>query len=62
MSTAMIAHLPENAVKIAESGLSDIEELKRLRDKGYRGFLIGESFMKHENPCLALKNFINGTH
>lgn len=62
MSAAMIAHLPENAVKIAESGLSDIEELKRLRDKGYRGFLIGESFMKHENPCLALKNFINGTH
>lgn len=62
MSASMIAHLPENAVKIAESGLSDIEELKRLRDKGYRGFLIGESFMKHENPGIALKNFINGTH
>ncbi len=61
MSEEMISHLPDNIVKVAESGLSSIDEVKKLRDKGYRGFLIGESFMKYENPGIALKNFINGT-
>ena len=62
MSDEMIRHLPENTVKVAESGLSDINQINALRAKGYRGFLIGESFMKHKNPGNALKNFINATH
>ncbi len=62
MSDEMISHLPENIVKVAESGLTDIAQLKALRSKGYRGFLIGESFMRHQKPGIALKNFINATH
>lgn len=61
LSIRMAAELPSGVVKIAESGLTSIEEVKRLRDLGYEGFLIGETFMKHRNPGEALKNFLNGT-
>lgn len=62
MSEEMIRHLPTDIVKVAESGLTSIEEINRLREKGYRGFLIGESFMKYKKPGIALKNFINAKH
>lgn len=61
MSDVMARNLPEGMVKVAESGLTDISELRRLRDNGYRGFLIGETFMRHSNPGEALKKFIDGT-
>lgn len=53
--------LPDGIVKVAESGLTSIDEVRRLRDAGYNGFLIGETFMKHTNPGEALKKFIDGT-
>lgn len=46
-------------VLVSESGISNPETVKRLREVGFRGFLIGECFMKEEDPGLALKNFIN---
>ncbi|MCM1050388.1 MAG: indole-3-glycerol phosphate synthase TrpC [Paenibacillus sp.] len=59
LSLSIANELPDNIVKIAESGLSSMHEVIRLRDAGYRGFLIGETFMKHSDPGLALHNFIN---
>jgi indole-3-glycerol phosphate synthase len=53
--------LPADVVKVAESGLTSIEEIKRLRSEGYRGFLMGERFMKYDDPANALKEFLNGT-
>ena len=50
--------LPKDAVKVSESGISDPKTVMALRDAGYRGFLIGENFMKTSNPGEALKNFI----
>jgi len=44
---------------VSESGISNPETVKKLREVGFRGFLIGECFMKEEDPGLALKNFIN---
>ena len=50
--------LPADAIKVSESGISNPETVRSLRLAGYRGFLIGENFMKTESPGMALKNFI----
>lgn len=58
-SFRLASSLPADAVKVSESGIGSTETIKRLRLAGYRGFLIGESFMKNDNPGLALTSFIN---
>ncbi len=50
--------IPKNCVKISESCISNIETIKRLKSVGYRGFLMGETFMKTENPAKALADLI----
>ena len=50
--------LPREAVWISESGISDTRIVRELRETGYRGFLIGEYFMKSGNPGQSLKEFI----
>lgn len=50
--------LPEQTVKIAESGISDYKNIDYLKTHGFDGFLIGENFMKTENPGEACKIFI----
>lgn len=59
-SRHMIGLLPADAVKVSESGLRTMEDIRRLRDIGYSGFLIGETFMKTVDPGSALKDFVNG--
>ena len=51
--------IPSGFVKISESGLSDPATVKSLREAGYKGFLMGENFMKHDNPGAALSAFIS---
>ena len=48
----------EEMVFISESGISDPETVKRLREAGFRGFLMGETFMKEPDPGAALATFI----
>jgi indole-3-glycerol phosphate synthase len=43
---------------VSESGLSDVETVGQLRQAGFRGFLIGETFMKTDHPGESLKRFI----
>ncbi len=50
--------LPEGVVRVSESGISSPETVGALRKAGYRGFLIGENFMRSEDPALALQQFI----
>jgi len=50
--------LPVNAVKVSESGISNPDTVRELREVGYQGFLIGENFMKTEDPGAALADFI----
>lgn len=57
-SFQLISRLPADGVKVSESGISSSEIVKQLRSIGYRGFLIGENFMKEPDPGLALANFI----
>ena len=58
-SFRLAAQLPQDKVLVSESGIGNSETIRLLREAGYRGFLIGESFMKTDNPGEALKNFIS---
>lgn len=51
--------LPKDAVKVSESGISNPDTVKALRSAGFKGFLIGENFMKTPNPGQALNDFIS---
>ena len=55
----LAALIPDQFVKVSESGISKIETVRELRAAGYKGFLMGENFMKEENPASALVNFIS---
>lgn len=59
-SYRMIDLLPGEALLISESGISDPQVVSQLRDAGYRGFLIGECFMKSEDPGESLSQFLRG--
>ena len=54
----LIQRLPADAVKVSESGISDVDTIRQLKTVGYQGFLIGETFMKEPDPGLALSQFI----
>ncbi len=58
-SRLMLEKLPAGAVKVAESGITDAAQMQLLREAGYRGFLIGEAFMRADDPAKALRDFIN---
>lgn len=50
--------IPNEFVKVSESGISNIEAIKELQPYGYQGFLIGENFMKDDNPGASATAFI----
>ncbi|MGC6438453.1 MAG: indole-3-glycerol phosphate synthase TrpC [Flavobacteriaceae bacterium] len=50
--------IPDDFVKVSESGISSVEAINNLKHYGYQGFLIGENFMKSENPGQSAKDFI----
>ena len=57
-SFRLAERLPKDAVKVSESGISNPATVRALRQAGFRGFLIGETFMKTADPGLALNEFI----
>lgn len=58
-SKQLAALIPNEFVKISESGISTVEAINELRPFGYQGFLIGENFMKTANAGKSAKEFIN---
>ena len=57
--TINLSHkIPEKFIKISESGLSQPETVIKLQHEGFKGFLMGESFMKTTDPARTLKEFI----
>ena len=58
-SFRLAERLPKEAVKVSESGISNPETVRELRAAGFRGFLIGETFMKTPDPGVALNEFIS---
>lgn len=51
--------IPNDFIKISESGISQPQTVIDLQQAGYKGFLMGENFMKTSNPGKALEDFIN---
>lgn len=58
-SLILSEYIPDSMVKVSESGISQIRSINLLKEFGYKGFLIGESFMKTENPGAACKEFLD---
>lgn len=50
--------IPADKIKIAESGIHDVETICTFRNAGFRGFLIGENFMKQPDPTIAFAAFV----
>ena len=56
-SLRLAGSAPVDALLISESGLNNSADLQCLYDAGYRGFLIGETLMRADDPAAALRNF-----
>ncbi len=61
-SKTLSSLIPDDFVKVSESGISNIEAIKELQPFGYKGFLIGENFMKTDNPGASATDFIKSLH
>jgi indole-3-glycerol phosphate synthase len=51
--------IPDGVIKVSESGISDPKTIIELEQFGYRGFLMGENFMKHARPEESAMEFMN---
>ncbi|WP_330441420.1 indole-3-glycerol phosphate synthase TrpC [Flavobacterium sp. C4GT6] len=58
-SLKLAAHLPDNVVKVSESGIKTADDILLLKENGFNGFLIGEQFMKHAKPEKACHELIS---
>lgn len=57
-SKSLSEQIPDDFVKVSESGISQVAAIEELKTYGYRGFLIGENFMRTEHPGRAAAQFI----
>lgn len=57
-SRKLASKIPDEFVKVSESGINEVASIKELMSHGYKGFLIGENFMITENPGLSASEFI----
>ncbi|MBK5272863.1 MAG: indole-3-glycerol phosphate synthase TrpC [Bacteroidia bacterium] len=59
-SLQLFDKIPTGKIIITESGISNAETIVTLKQAGFKGFLIGETFMKESDPGKAFKNFVTG--
>ncbi|HLI92133.1 MAG TPA: indole-3-glycerol phosphate synthase TrpC [Puia sp.] len=57
-SIRLSKRIPAGKLLVAESGISQVQTILQLREAGFRGFLIGESFMKQADPAAAFTGFV----
>lgn len=58
ISKDLVTLIPNDFVKVSESGISSVSAIKELQPYGFEGFLIGENFMKTDDPGASAKEFI----
>jgi len=59
ISLELINKIPTGKPAVAESGISNVETIITLKQAGFKGFLIGETFMKEPHPGKAFEEFVN---
>ena len=59
-SLELVERIPQSVVRVAESGISTAEDIRRLREAGFDAFLIGESLMRQPDPGTALAELLAG--
>ncbi len=59
ISKQLASLIPSDFIKVSESGISNTKAISELKEYGYQGFLIGENFMKTDDPGKAARKFIN---
>ena len=57
-SIQLSKQIPAGKITIAESGISKVETILQLKNAGFSGFLIGENFMKENDPGAAFEQFV----
>ncbi len=57
-SLQLIQFIPKEKLAIAESGISNVDTIVTLKKAGFKGFLIGENFMKQAKPSIAFADFV----
>ena len=57
-SKTLAGKIPDEFIKVSESGINDSAKIVELREYGFKGFLIGEHFMKTDNPGVSAEAFI----
>ena len=58
ISKTLSKKIPDDFVKVSESGISSVAAIRELKEFDYQGFLIGENFMKTDEPGESAKKFI----
>jgi indole-3-glycerol phosphate synthase len=58
-SIQLIKSIPSNKIAISESGINNVDTIEVLKEHGFKGFLIGEAFMKEDDTANSFKTFIN---
>jgi len=58
-SVELARKIPDEFLKISESGISSPADIEYLRNHGFSGFLIGENFMKYDDPVGSFTRFVN---
>jgi len=57
-SLQLFPHIPKDKLAISESGISNVDTIVMLKQAGFKGFLIGENFMKEDDPGAAFEKFV----
>jgi indole-3-glycerol phosphate synthase len=55
----LVNEIPDGVMKISESAISDPATINELKLAGFNGFLIGENFMKTDDPAAAMQRFVS---
>jgi indole-3-glycerol phosphate synthase len=56
-SVRLAQQIDDRFIRVAESGINDVATIHYLKQFGFKGFLIGEHFMKQPSPMAAFKEF-----
>jgi indole-3-glycerol phosphate synthase len=59
-SERLVAWMPEESIKVAESGIRNASDVERLRSAGFHAFLVGESLLRQNDQAAAVRRLVGG--